>query len=252
MTPRAAGPGRRLAQRLYAELAKHGLGRPDMRDRRASLIYSAEDQQCNDHLISLATEAIRIAWATPLSVGKPGLQDSDYLNLFPGEHYRLIAALAQLDQSGTVVEIGTWSGMGTLALRAGLTGGTVHTFDIVPWDRMPVPTHFDASDFADGGIVQILADLSDPAVFATHSDLLERAGLIFMDAPKDGRCEYVMLDHLSRLSPKPGRVLVLDDIRFVNMVDFWRSIASPKLDLSAFGHWSGTGLVDLSEGLRLR
>jgi hypothetical protein len=42
-----------------------------------------------------------------------------------------------------------------------------------------------------------------------------------------------------------------DDIRFVNMVDNWNAIASPKLDLTSFGHWSGTGLVDLSEPLRL-
>ena len=52
------------------------------------------------------------------------------------------------------------------------------------------------------------------------------------------------------LSTRP-RWLLLDDIRFLQMVNCWRSIASPKLDLTSFGHWSGTGLVDISQGLLL-
>ena len=36
------------------------------------------------------------------------------------------------------------------------------------------------------------------------------------------------------------------------MIDLWVSIESPKLDVSSFGHWSGTGLVDISEGLQIR
>ena len=69
-----------------------------------------------------------------------------------------------------------------------------------------------------------------------------------MDAPKDGIFEYKMSDQLAKLENKKGRLLVIDDIRFVNMIDFWRQISSPKLDATGFGHWSGTGLVDLSDG----
>jgi hypothetical protein len=36
------------------------------------------------------------------------------------------------------------------------------------------------------------------------------------------------------------------------MVNLWRRIDSPKIDLTSFGHWSGTGLVDISNGLSLR
>ena len=73
-----------------------------------------------------------------------------------------------------------------------------------------------------------------------------------MDAPKDGVFEYRFLQLLSTLQPKKNKLLILDDIRFINMVDLWVSIESPKLDVSSFGHWSGTGLVDISEGLRIR
>jgi hypothetical protein len=37
---------------------------------------------------------------------------------------------------------------------------------------------------------------------------------------------------------------MFDDIRLWNMLRTWRTINRPKLDLTSFGHWSGTGLVD--------
>jgi len=37
--------------------------------------------------------------------------------------------------------------------------------------------------------------------------------------------------------------VLFDDIRLWNMLDIWRSIDFPKLDLTSFGHWSGTGVV---------
>ncbi len=37
---------------------------------------------------------------------------------------------------------------------------------------------------------------------------------------------------------------MFDDIRVWNMLEIWRGIRRPKLDLTSFGHWSGTGLVD--------
>jgi hypothetical protein len=51
------------------------------------------------------------------------------------------------------------------------------------------------------------------------------------------------------VTPSAPTILVLDDTRLLNMIDVWRLIRSPKLDLTSFGHWSGTGLVDMSAGL---
>lgn len=72
---------------------------------------------------------------------------------------------------------------------------------------------------------------------------------IFMDAPKDDVFEYRMAEKLRRLSPKNLKLLISDDIHFVNVIDFWRYIKSPKLDMTSFGHWSGTGVVDISDGV---
>ena len=98
--------------------------------------------------------------------------------------------------------------------------------------------------------VESLEDLSEQAVFDHHAQSLETADLIFCDAPKDGKFEYKFLNYLSQYPfNERSRYLVLDDIRFLNMAPLWRQIDSPKLDLTSFGHWSGTGIVDISKGL---
>ena len=107
-------------------------------------------------------------------------------------------------------------------------------------------------DFDNNKVVQIISDLSNTDEFEKHVDLLNDAEIIFMDAPKDGIFEYKFISLISQLKPKKKKILILDDIRFVNMIDLWISIESPKIDISSFGHWSGTGLIDISDGLRLR
>jgi hypothetical protein len=39
---------------------------------------------------------------------------------------------------------------------------------------------------------------------------------------------------------------MFDDTRLPSMLKFWRELDYPKLDFTSFGHWSGTGLVELS------
>ena len=88
--------------------------------------------------------------------------------------------------------------------------------------------------------------------FKKHLSLLNHAELIFCDVPKDGVFEQKFLTNMSLVRPTSTCLLVLDDIRLLNMIDIWRAIRSPKLDLTSFGHWAGTGLVDISEGLRFQ
>ena len=54
--------------------------------------------------------------------------------------------------------------------------------------------------------------------------------------------------NFKKLKPKNKKFLIIDDILFVNMIDLWRKIKSPKLDATSLGHWSGTGIVDISDG----
>ena len=74
--------------------------------------------------------------------------------------------------------------------------------------------------------------------------LFQSADIVFVDGPKDGMSEYKFLQNLNVLDGAAQPLLIFDDTRLLNMVDVWRKINRPKLDITSFGHWSGTGLVD--------
>jgi len=135
-------------------------------------------------------------------------------------------------------------------LRAMPADCKLTTFDLVAWDQFE--THFDPQEFHAGRIVQYIADLSDPTVFSEYCALLETADLIFCDAAKDGVFERKLMKNLLRISPKQPCLLIFDDTRFLNMIDIWRAVASPKMDLTSFGHWTGTGFIDMRAGLKLK
>jgi len=161
---------------------------------------------------------------------------------WPGEHYRLLPALARQLGSGVAVEVGTFTGMGTLALLEG--ADRVVTYDLVPWDAVPhaVIRH---DDIARGRVMQRLGDLSDEAFFRSQTDTLAGAELIFIDGPKDRSFERRFTELLCDTFRGSGKVLVFDDIRVANMVTFWGRLDLDKFDATSYGHWSGTGLARL-------
>lgn len=231
---------------VYSKVSRRVLASKDIRHFEASLIYSPDDIRPNDFLMDIATLAINKAWRETVEVRNKNFVDSSFYNVFPGEHYRLLKAIAGLLNPASVVEVGTFTGMGCIAIKQGMSAGVLHTYDIVPWNSFE--SHLEESDFAGGRIKQHLGDLSDPDFFNQHLEILNASQVIFADAPKDGVFEYKFLSELKKLAPMPQRLLILDDIRFVNMTDLWHGIKSPKLDISSFGHWSGTGIVDISQG----
>lgn len=173
-----------------------------------------------------------------------------------GEHYRLFAALTELFDPKTIVEIGTATGASARSfLDFSSNDAKFYTFDVIPWNQFDFAggTWITEDDFASGKLTQYLDDLSKPAMFNKHSELLASADLIFCDAPKDGKFEYELFEKFAEIKmPYKERYLILDDIKFLNMAALWRKIDSPKIDLTSFGHWSGTGLVDISNGINLK
>lgn len=232
-------------------LSKRLLRDNNIRDMRPSLIYSIEDIKISDYLISITSDAIKKAHKLELKCGKKNLSDSKFLNEFPGEHYKIINSIVNITNAKEVVEIGTYTGLGTLSIKEGfISQGKITTYDLIAWNKLNKESHFVEKDFEDGSIKQLLGDLSNDEFFDKNFNTLNNADLIFMDAPKDDNFEYNMMKQLLKLEKKNGRLLILDDIKFINMIDLWRSIKSPKVDISSFGHWSGTGIVDLSDGLK--
>lgn len=179
--------------------------------------------------------------------------DNLIYNIFPGEHYKLLAGVVKTLEPKTIIEIGTYKGMSSRAmLDAGSEGIKVHTFDIVEWHKFD--SHLNVEDFETGRLVQHICDLSNDLVFEKYIDIFNDAELIFLDGPKDGKFEYELLKNILQsqiLGKQKERILIIDDIKFLNMVKLWRYIESPKIDISSLAHWSGTGVVDLSKTLKI-
>jgi len=238
-------------RKIYSILAKMVLINKDIRHSEPSIIFSPEYKKNtpNNFLINLTKRSLDLAFSNLITIPKPNLKDAIFFNIFPGEHYRLLNAIAKILKPKIIVEIGTYTGMGSIALRQNISDCTLYTFDIIPWHNFE--SHLTKNDFKKN-IIQVIADLSCDHEFHKHTKLLEKADIIFMDAPKDGFFEYKLLESLSKIKGKKKKLLIIDDIKFVNMIDLWRSIDSPKIDITSFGHWSGTGMVDISRGLNLK
>jgi predicted O-methyltransferase YrrM len=226
---------------------------PNARHTEPSWLCSLDDDVgAGPALITLALDAARLAVSGAVTLPQHTLAytDRQWANVWPGEHYRLLRALTQLLDPQVIVEIGTSTGLGTYTLARAQTEGELHTFDLLPWREFP--SYLTEEIMASQNITQHLADLQDPSVFEQYRTLLTSAHLIFCDGPKDQRFEPRFLELLTtvEVTGQP-RLLIMDDIRFDHMCTTWRSIKSPKLDVTSFGHWSGTGLVDISNGLFL-
>lgn len=214
-----------------------------------SAVTSAHDDHSkpSDRLLQVALQAAEQARSISMSkVVERMTLPPYYPNVWPGEHYKLLAALVSVCQPRVVVEIGTAVGLSALAMREALpTGARLMTFDLIPWHKFP-DTCLQDEDFTNGALTQVIGDVSDPSVMRQHAGVFQAADIIFVDGPKDGRFERVLLSLLASIYLSRGPLLILDDIRLWNMLEIWREIRRPKLDITSFGHWSGTGLVDWS------
>lgn len=180
-----------------------------------------------------------IAWS-------PGAQ---YFNLPPGqEHYRLLAYLAgQLPQGSSCADCGTLYGCSAVALAALGYARTVLTFDIK--DHLPpgqTPSYLDIAT-----IKPYQLSALDPDAIAE----MINCQIIVLDIdPHDGKQETDFLVQLELHSYRG--ILICDDIHLNEAMEkFWvgvqgcfrerleRAPAYKCIDLTPWGHWSGTGAV---------
>jgi predicted O-methyltransferase YrrM len=166
-----------------------------------------------------------------------------WFEIFPGEHYHLLTAIAKLLEPRIVWEFGTDTGMSALAMIEGYPPARIYTVDTRPWRSTAEPWLLDA-DFADEAMTQVVADMASPELFDTWGDCIAGAELIFVDGPKNGTTERTFLARLAAVRFRRFPIVVFDDTRVMNMVHIWRSIARPKMDMTSYGHHTGTGLVD--------
>lgn len=221
-----------------------------VRHAEPSAILSMDDEpnMPSQRLLDLSLAAIRAAMSCDLSnLSKRLKAPPFYPDVWPGEHYKLLAGFVEVTKPKSVVEIGTATGLSALAMKTKLPPqSTITTFDIVPWKQFG-ETVLEDSDFEDGSLVQSTDDLSELSGLLEHESLLASTDLFFIDASKDGSCEPKLIENLKKIRFQKPPVVIFDDIRLLNMIKVWREIDYPKLDLTSFGHWSGTGVVDWTD-----
>lgn len=167
-------------------------------------------------------------------------EDAAILATWPGEHYRLLAALVASTGAASVVEVGTDRGIGALAMHIGAPDAHITTFDILAPSAIPGSLLQEPHP----SIETVIGDLADPDCFRNHADLMQSADLIFVDGPKDVAFEANFFSALIEVCGSEHLPLtVVDDIRVPSMLALWRDLPVPKLDITSFGHWSGTGLL---------
>lgn len=217
-----------------------------------SMLYSEDDSvsRPNEHLLDISIEAIRCARQISLvdvskRLGGRFSYEDGLVDLWPGEHYRLLSAFVQTLQPRQIIEIGTGEGLSALSMLKYLAhDAQIITFDVVPWNKYPnsclVP-----DDFASGRLKQVTGDLGLRRTFQEHEELLKTADLVFVDAAKDGLFEARFISEFEKLEFSAAPIVIFDDIRLWNMLPVWRQLTWPKLDLTSFGHWCGTGISEL-------
>ncbi len=219
----------------------------DARHYEYSLLFSADDEPAkpSQRLIDLALESAKLASTTSLDDIAARTLPENYLDVWPGEHYKLLAGIIQVLKPKIVIEIGTAKGLSSLSMKKFLAeDAKIVTYDIISWKDYPTGNYLKEEDFKDGRLIQYTDDLSSDEGFRKHMDLLANADLIFADAAKDGTQEQLFIDNFKKVKFAKSPIIVFDDIRLWNMLKIWRDLDMPKLDITSFGHWSGTGLVD--------
>ncbi len=241
--------GATVPPRVRQAVARLLMDPPGVRHAEPTLLLCMDDEPIrpSQRLYDLAAQ---LAAETPkamhpiLSTRQGGTPP--WYNVFPGEHYHLLTTICRVLAPKTVWEFGTDSGLGTVAILEGLPpGGHIFTVDIDPISSRNRPWLTD-QDLASGRVTQIISDMKAPQLFCKYQQELAEAELLFVDGPKDNFTEHAFLEQLARVPFRRSPIVMFDDIRVMNMLRTWRGITRPKMNLTSFGHWSGTGLIDWS------
>jgi hypothetical protein len=143
----------------------------------------------------------------------------------PGtEHYRLLCWISSLFEDTTLYEIGTWIGAGTICLAYNKSNKVV-SYDIVynvDLERL------DNIEFRIGNY--------------ENDEKLLKSPFIFVDVEHNGLLERQIYKYLADNNYKG--ITVWDDINLnPQMKSFWKDVTHEKLDISKYGHYSGTGVI---------
>lgn len=154
-----------------------------------------------------------------------------YVEVSSKEHYRLLTYISNLFNDIKILDVGTLKGCSALALSTN-KNNKVFSFNIS--NQLELIDSPDNIEF-----------IVDNVINGKYDNIIIQSKIILLDTFHDATFELEFLDYLEKLKYKG--VLILDDI-FLNdnMMNFWKKIKLDKLDITQFGHSTGTGLVFLN------
>lgn len=145
-------------------------------------------------------------------------------------HYRLLAYISQQFDNAVFLDIGTRSGASACALASN-PSNHVHSFDI--YNTSPLP--YKNVTYHIGNILEM----------SEWKERLIASSFISLDVdPHDGVFEKQFMLYLSDNSYKG--MLYMDDTNidtYSKLRDFWNSITLKKVDVTKYGHGTGSGIV---------
>ncbi len=158
--------------------------------------------------------------------------DVQYLNMPSGkEHYKLLAYLSTILNCKNLVEIKTGYTLGTTALSYS-SDKTVNSYDIYSW----LPDNETTIEQKQNVKLYVTNYLD-------HVDnMIKDCDLIVIDIDHTGTTEKNILDAL-RDKQYQGIVLLDDTNLNEDMKKFVENIPEKVIDVTNYGHWSGTHLV---------
>lgn len=173
-------------------------------------------------------------WAEP--TGVPFLEEIHAQialeGLEPTRYYRFLYHLSKAMQPQVIVELGTYAGHSSAHLALGCPAARVYTVD-------PTPVQVELDK-----VLKMCPNLKWIAERSEHvgREFKRTIDLLFMDSSHSAeqcRLEY----QLFRPKMTPGGIIVVDDLWYGTVSEFWREVPEEKLVIDVVHPNSGFGII---------
>jgi len=161
------------------------------------------------------------------------------------EPYRLLVYLSSLFNNSILIDLGTSNGGSAIALSAN-NQNQIISFDVN--DRCETSFLQNENKFEKMPSLKNV-DFIVTQDFTKYLSIFLNAPFIYLDIAHDGIWENIVLELLIKNNYKG--IMLMDDIfQFPEMKKIWDNLMFNKVDLTKYGHWSGTGLIDFSNQIQ--
>lgn len=174
------------------------------------------------------------------------LVDKNYYDLESGkQEYRLYSYLSTLFDNITILDIGTYNGRSAVSLSHN-ENNKVISYNIND-DINDLHHKIYTKSNIEILIKNVLDDLNE--------EFLKNVKIVLIDIDHFYTIEKMIIDKLKELDY--DGIILIDDIMHPSLKEFeamqklWNEIDDEKYNITNYGHWSGTGLVNLSKDINI-